>query len=80
MGGRVAENLMEAALQNVRAAIKPRQYQIFDLYVTKGWSVPEVSRTLRVSTAQVYLTKHRVLALVKKEARRLERQGVCGTA
>lgn len=71
---------MEAALQNVRAAIKPRQYQIFDLYVTKGWSVPEVSRTLRVSTAQVYLTKHRVLALVKKEARRLERQGVCGTA
>ena len=68
------KNLMAAALQTVRAQVSSRQYQIFDLYVTKGWSVREVSRTLHVNSGQVYLAKHRVLALVKKELRKLERQ------
>jgi RNA polymerase sigma factor (sigma-70 family) len=67
-------NLMDAAMQHVRAQISSRQYQIFDLYVTKGWSVRDVSRTLHVSVGQVYLARHRVMALVKKEVRKLERQ------
>ena len=68
------KNLMDAAMQSVRTQVSSRQYQIFDLYVTKGWSVGEVSRTLHVNAAQVYLAKHRVLALVKKELRKLQRQ------
>lgn len=67
-------NLWEAAMENVRRQISARQYQIFDLYVSKGWSVREVTRTLHVSVGQVYLAKHRVSALVKKEVRKLERQ------
>ena len=67
-------NLMTAAMENVRAQVSSRQYQIFDLYATKGWSVREVSRTLHVNAAQVYLAKHRIQALLKKEVRKLEQQ------
>lgn len=67
-------NLMDAALQRVRTRITPRQYQIFDLYVLKEWPVREVTRTLNVNAAQVYLTKHRVSALVREELQRLERK------
>src|SRR5688572_19737730 len=68
------KNLMEAALESARSQVSSRQYQIFDLYVNKGWSVAEVARTLHVNMGQVYLAKHRVLVLVKKELRKLERQ------
>lgn len=68
------KNLMDAAMQNVRGQVSSRQYQIFDLHVTKGWPVRDVTRTLHVNAGQVYLAKHRVLALVKKELRKLERQ------
>lgn len=67
-------NLMDAAIHNVRGNVHARQYQIFDLYVLQGWSVREVARALRVSAGQVYLAKHRILVLVKKELRKLERQ------
>ncbi|MBE7500479.1 MAG: sigma-70 family RNA polymerase sigma factor [Verrucomicrobiales bacterium] len=67
-------NLMDVALQRVRNRITPRHYQIFDLYVLKEWPVREVTRTLHVNAAQVYLTKHRVSGLVREELRRLEKQ------
>jgi RNA polymerase sigma factor (sigma-70 family) len=67
-------NLMDAAMQRVRTRITPRQYQIFDLYVLKEWPVREVTRTLNVNAAQVYLTKHRVSGLVREELQRLERR------
>jgi DNA-directed RNA polymerase specialized sigma24 family protein len=41
--------------------------------VLKEWSVREVTKALGVSAGRVYLTKHRVSALVKKELKRLER-------
>jgi DNA-directed RNA polymerase specialized sigma24 family protein len=69
-------NLVDAALQRVKARVTPRQYQIFDLYVVKGWPVAEVKRTLNVSTARVYLAKHRLARLVREKLRRLEQQ--CG--
>jgi len=47
--------------------------QIFDLYVLKGSPPGQVAKTLGISTARVYLTKHRVAGLVKKVARRLEK-------
>lgn len=68
------KNLMDAALESAREQVSSRQYQIFDLYVNKGWSAAEVARTLHVNVGQVYLARHRVLALVKKEIRKLERQ------
>lgn len=67
-------NLVDVAMRRVKARIKPRQYQIFDLYVVKEWPVREVVRTLNVNAAQVYLARHRVSRLVREELQRLERK------
>jgi len=68
------KNLLKVALERVRDRLEERQFQLFDLYVIKGWPPAEVAKTLRISVARVYLTKHRVSALLKKEVRGLERQ------
>ena len=65
-------NLSEAALARVKRQVKPRQFQMFDLYVLKQWPVKEVARALDVSIGQVYVTKHRIAGLLKKELRNLE--------
>lgn len=66
-------NLMEAALERIKRRVKEEHYQIFDLNVVRQWPANKVARTLEVSIAQVYLAKHRVLALIKKEIRLLEK-------
>jgi RNA polymerase sigma-70 factor (ECF subfamily) len=66
------QNLITAALARVKKQVKPRQYQIFDLYVIKGWRVEQVRQTLGVSATQVYLAKFRISNLVKKEVKKLE--------
>lgn len=65
--------LMEAAIARVKFQVDLKQWQIFDLYALKEWSVKEVARNLGVSTGRVYLTKHRVSALLKRELRKLEK-------
>jgi RNA polymerase sigma-70 factor (ECF subfamily) len=65
-------NLMEAALNRVKQEASAKQYQLFDLYVIKQWLVHDIVRTLGVSLHQVYKAKTRILAMVRKEARRLE--------
>lgn len=64
-------NLMAAALESVKKLVKPRQYQIFDLYARQHWPVQDIARTLKINAAQVYLAKHRVGSLLKKELRKL---------
>ncbi len=65
--------LMDAALARVKRRVDLWHWQIFDLYVLKEWSVKDVAKALGLSPGRVYLTKHRVSALVKRELRRLER-------
>ena len=67
-------NLMSAALERVKRQVSPRQFQIFDFYVLQNWAVAEVARILRVSGTQVYLAKHRISRLLKKEVAKLERE------
>jgi RNA polymerase sigma-70 factor (ECF subfamily) len=67
------KNLVTQAMEQVHARIEERQFQIFDLYVMKGWPPGDVAKTLGISIARVYLTKHRVAARVKKEVQRLEK-------
>jgi RNA polymerase sigma factor (sigma-70 family) len=69
-----AKSLTDRALAAVKLKVTPKQFQIFDCYVVKDWSVLQVSRELDVSMAQVYLAKHRVGALVKKELQALEKE------
>ena len=67
------ENLFEAAIARVKKQIEPRQFQIFDCYVRKEWPAQKVAERLRVNVGQVYLARHRVGALLKKEIRALEK-------
>jgi len=64
--------LLAAALERVRRQVNPKHFQIFDLCVLQHWPPAQVARTLGVSTARVYLAKHRVGALFKKAIRQVE--------
>lgn len=66
--------LLATAIQRVKRKVNPEHYQIFHLCVFKEWPVEKVARELNVSAPRVYLARHRVSALLKKEARALEKQ------
>ncbi|MFZ9936907.1 MAG: sigma-70 family RNA polymerase sigma factor [Luteolibacter sp.] len=72
------KNLADAALARVKAQVSPKQYQIFDCYVVKQWDAARVREKLNVSMAQVYLAKHRVGAVLKRELAKLEEQNDAG--
>jgi RNA polymerase sigma factor (sigma-70 family) len=67
-------NRMATAMERIREKFSLKQYQIFDLLVIKEWPPADVARSLGVSLANVYVTKHRISAAVKKEIKRLEMQ------
>lgn len=64
-------NLIAVAIERIKEQVPPRQFQIYQLYVQKEWPVRKVSKTLGVSATLVYVTKHRMAALIKKEIRHL---------
>jgi|ERR1041384_4792189 RNA polymerase sigma-70 factor (ECF subfamily) len=66
------QNLVDAAIERVKKKADSKQYQIFDLCVIKEWPISKITKTLRISAAQVYLHKHRISQLVKKELKALE--------
>lgn len=68
------KNLLDAAIERVKQQVTPKQFQIFDLSVLRDVSVREVTKLLKVNTAQVYLARHRVGVRIKKEVKRLEAQ------
>jgi RNA polymerase sigma factor (sigma-70 family) len=68
-------NLMAAAMDRVKKKVDPKQFQIFDCYVRKDWPAQKVAAELSVSVGQVYLARHRVTALLKKEVRALAKLG-----
>jgi RNA polymerase sigma factor (sigma-70 family) len=70
------QNLMDAAIQRVKRQVKPKHFQVFELYALKEWPAGKVARALSVNVAQVHLIKHRVGNLIKKEVKRLEEMGV----
>jgi len=68
------KNIFDAAIEKVRRQVNAKQYQLFDLYVIKQLPVREVARVMGVSIGRVYLAKHRVSTLIKKEVRILQRK------
>lgn len=68
------KGIADAALARVKAQVSPKQYQIFDFYVVRQMDADEVQAKLNVSMAQVYLAKHRVGAVLKKELAKLEEE------
>ena len=65
-------NLSEVAIARVKKLVSPKQFQIFHAYVIKDWDVAQVKKELGVSQSQVYLAKHRVGGLIKKEIEKLK--------
>jgi RNA polymerase sigma factor (sigma-70 family) len=65
-------SLADAALARVKRQVNSQQFQIFKCYVIKEWPVKDVAKTFGVTVAQIYLLKHRISALVKKEVKRLQ--------
>lgn len=68
-------NLMEAAIERVKDRVSIEQFQMFDLFALKGWPARDVARTLGVTVAHVYVNRHRLTKLVRKEAALLEAKG-----
>jgi RNA polymerase sigma-70 factor (ECF subfamily) len=67
-------NLSEVAIERVKKQVSPKQFQIFHAYVIKDWDVSKVKRELGVSQSQVYLAKHRVGGMIRKEINVLKKE------
>ena len=67
-------NVLAAALERVKRKVDAKHYQIFDCVVMKQWPVSKVAAELRVSVAQVYLVRHRISGLVKRECMAVEKR------
>jgi RNA polymerase sigma factor (sigma-70 family) len=65
------KSTFDAALAQVRTAINPRHFQVFDYCVLKEWPASKVAATLGLNAAQVYLAKHRVAQAMKRAVRRI---------
>jgi RNA polymerase sigma factor (sigma-70 family) len=70
------QNLFDAAIERVKLQVDPKHYQLFDLCVFKRWPVTKVARTMKVSAGAVYMAKHRINKLVKKEVSRLQQKPI----
>ena len=66
------KHVMTEALERVKRQVSPRQFQMFDLHVRQNLSVQDTAGMLRASMASVYMAKHRVSRLLKKELKKLE--------
>ena len=64
--------LTEAAIEKVKNAIAPKEYQIFDLAVLRDWPTRKIASTLNVNIGYVYLVKHRTAARIRREFRKLQ--------
>jgi RNA polymerase sigma factor (sigma-70 family) len=67
-------NLLDAATLKVKRRLDPEKYQIFDFCVNKEWPPEKVAGAFGISVDQVYLAKHRVTQMIKKEVQRLEKE------
>lgn len=72
-------NLVQVAIQNVKAVIKPKHFQIYDWYVLKQLPSTQVASKLGITIGQVFLAKHRITALLSKEIQKLKAPYETGT-
>ena len=66
------QSLLEAAVARLRRRTKPKQFQIFELFALRHWSVSKVAEELGVSLGQVYLVNHRLRKVLRQEIVALE--------
>ncbi|HTB82753.1 MAG TPA: sigma-70 family RNA polymerase sigma factor [Candidatus Sulfotelmatobacter sp.] len=67
-------NLFDSAVERIKQKIQEEHFQIFDLHVIRQWPASRVAETLGIGVSRVYLVKFRVVGLIKKEIRRMEKE------
>jgi RNA polymerase sigma factor (sigma-70 family) len=67
-------NLLQVATDQLRLAVSPRNFQIFDWTVRMGRTAEETAKAFGISTVLVRVTKFRVLHEFKRILRRLEKE------
>ena len=70
------QNLTDAAMDRVKQRVDPKRFQLFHMHVVRAWPARKVAKKLNSNLAHVYYAKHKITALVEKEVRRLEREGI----
>jgi RNA polymerase sigma-70 factor (ECF subfamily) len=68
------DHVHETALRALKAELRPKQYEMFDLYVNRCLPVREIMRTLGVNRPQIYMAKLRGLRALKRKAKEIEMQ------
>jgi RNA polymerase sigma-70 factor (ECF subfamily) len=68
------QHVLAAAIDRLSRKVKPRHFQVFELYVRQGWPVLRVSAELGINPASVYLIGHRLTKQLKSEVQRLQQQ------
>lgn len=66
------KEILVAALARIKNQANASQYQMFDFYVLKKMPAGKVAAVLGTNIGQVYLARHRISRLLKKEVARLE--------
>ena len=69
-------NLLEAAMDRVKNRVDVQQYQVFDLCVRQKWSVSRAAKSLKITVARVYMAKHRIGNLIKKEIEQMKKKPI----
>lgn len=64
--------VFDTAIKKVKTSLDSEKYQIFDFLINKHWAPEKVAKSFGVSLNQVYLAKHRITELIKKEVERLK--------
>jgi RNA polymerase sigma factor (sigma-70 family) len=67
------QNLMDAAMERVKAKAKAEQYQIFYMQMVQNISALEVARMLGINLGKVYFACRRISKMIKQERQRLEK-------
>lgn len=68
------EHVLAAAIERVSRQVKPRHFQVFELYVRQQWPVLKVSAQLGLNPATVYVIGHRLTKMLKTEVAKLQQQ------
>jgi RNA polymerase sigma-70 factor (ECF subfamily) len=71
-------NFLTVATERVKKRVEPRTYQAYQLYVLKEQPIGDVAKSLGMSRASVYVSKHRVEGMLKRETRALAKRAERG--
>ncbi len=68
------QSLLESALARVKCKVSAKEYLLFDLSAVKQRPTRQITSSLGVTAAQVYLARHHVGRTLKAEILKLERR------